>query len=159
MIYAINYFFCMISAFFFKNFLTIILFVVLGFIILKYLIQKLSNITIILYLLFIITLFSGGLVLWLLPDKEDILSDKVVDSYYLGTLSFILLIALLISIGYDLYTLINHNKNKKRKIEKENIINIEKPIKATKKKNVTKKTIKKKETKNKEKKSVKKSKE
>lgn len=156
MIYAINYFFCMISAFFFKSFLTIVLFVVLGFIILKYLIQKLSNITIILYLLFIITLFSGGLVLWLLPDKEDILSDKVVDSYYLGTLSFILLIALLISIGYDLYKLINHNKNKKRKIEKENIINIEKPIKATKKKNVTKKTIKKKETKNKEKKSVKK---
>lgn len=165
MIHAIDLLFCTICAFLFKHFFTFIIFIVLGFLILRFIIQKLSNITILLYLLFVITMFAGGVVLWLLPDKEDIFSDEVINSYYLGTLAFILLIALLISIGYDLYKIINSKKkkkkplkvetkqeekkikhienNKKESLVKEKEIKEEKIVKKTQKKKTTKKPVKK----------------
>lgn len=147
MIHAIDLFFCSLTTILFKNFLTLILFFIVGYIILKFLIQKLSNISILLYLLLIITLFTGGLVLWLLPKEADPLSDEVVNSYYLGTLAFVLFVALLISVIYDLYT-IYKEKNKKKKIKKSSTIKVDevKPKKESKieiKEKPVKKTVKK----------------
>lgn len=132
MIYWIDYAFCAISAFFFSNFFTFALFGAIVYSLLRFVISKLSNITIILYLLFVITLFVGGIVLCLLPSKEDILSDTVVNSYYLGHVAFILLIAFLMSVGSDLLTLSKNSDSKK---------NIKKHIKKEESKEKTKKKI------------------
>ena len=118
MIYEIDLAFCALSSFFFKNFLTFALFLLVGYLIFKYLIQKLSNITVILYLLFMITIFAGGVVLSFIPSKEDIFCPTMIDSYYLGPLTFILLVALLVSIIVDLIRRPFEIKEEKKEIKK-----------------------------------------
>lgn len=118
MIYEIDLAFCALSSFFFKNFLTFALFLLVGYLIFKYLIQKLSNITVILYLLFMITIFAGGVVLSFIPSKEDIFCPTMIDSYYLGPLTFILLVALLVSIIIDLIRRPFEIKEEKKEIKK-----------------------------------------
>lgn len=121
MIYEIDLAFCALSSFFFKNFLTFALFLLLGYLIFKYLIQKLSNITVIIYILFMITIFAGGVVLSFIPSKEDIFCPTMIDSYYLGPLTFILLILLLVSIIIDLIRRpIEIKKETKKEIKKDN---------------------------------------
>ena len=121
MIYEIDLTFCAISAFFFKNFLTFALFLLLGYFIFKYFIQKLSDITVILYFLLMITIFAGGVVLSFIPSKEDVLCPTMINSYYLGPLTLILLISLLASIIVDLIKMPrvkNVEKQEKKKIKK-----------------------------------------
>ena len=110
MIYEIDYAFCALSAFFFKNFFTFALFLLLGYFIFKYFIQKLSNISVILYLLFMITIFAGGIVLSFIPSKEDVMCSTVVNSYYLGIVALVLLVLLIVSIIVDLITMLKKPK-------------------------------------------------
>ena len=130
MIYEIDLAFCAISAFFFKNFLTFAMFLLLGYFIFKFFIQKLSNITVIIYLLLMITIFAGGVVLSFIPSKEDILCPTMINSYYLGPLTFILVISLLVSIIVDLIKL-PRNKviEKEEKKEKKKVKKTKKKIK------------------------------
>lgn len=143
MIYEIDYSFCALSSFIFKNFLTFALFIIICYLLLKYIISYLSNLTVILYILLITTIFAGSIVLLMLPNKEDVLGHTVVNSYYLGPLSFILLLALLLSMIFDFVHLLS-KKNKKTikkkiTIEKEKIE--EKNIKKEDKKDIKKKRV------------------
>lgn len=163
MIHAIDLLFCAISMFIFKNVFTFILSMGAGYLILNYLAKKLSNVSIILYVCFFITLIVGGFVLVLLPDKENKLSNVVIDSYYLGTIAFLILVALLISIAIDLFKDINkmnkktHKKEikeKKEPVRKEEIKEVKEIKEETKvkkdnkpKKEVKKKVVQKKEMK------------
>lgn len=121
MIYEIDLIFCAISAFFFKNFLTFALFLFLGYFIFKLFIQKLGNVSVILYLLFIVSIFAGGVVLSFIPKKENIMCSTVVNSYYLGVVASTLLIAFIISAIIDIIKILNDKKDvvkKETKIKK-----------------------------------------
>ena len=118
MIYEVNLAFCAVSVFFFKNFLTFAAFLLFGYLLFKYLIQKLSNISIILYLLLIISIIASGIVISLIPSKEDVLCPIMVNSYYLGPVVLTLLIGTIISIIVDIFRVFVF----KKKIEKKPII-------------------------------------
>lgn len=128
MIYEIDLIFCAISAFFFKNYLTFALFLLLGYFIFKYFINKLNNITIIIYILFLISIFAGGVVLSCIPSKEDVLCSTMINSYYLGPVAFVLFVSLLVSIITDLIRM-PHNKKIEKQKKKNNIRKIKKTIK------------------------------
>ena len=133
MIYEIDLILCAISAFFFKNIFTFALFLLAAYFLFKYVIQKFSNITVILYILFMICIFAGGVVLSLIPSKEDILCPIMINSYYIGPLTFAIFIALIVSIIVDLISMLcNKNKDKNKKEEK--TIKTKKNVKKIKKK-------------------------
>ena len=143
MIYSINLLLCAISAFCFKNIFTFLLFAVIVVTLYHFFIKKLSDITNLLYFLTVIVILTGGLVIWLLPNKENIIPSIIVDAYYLGPVEFLLFIALLISIVFDVIYLKQNKKvknrivkkpvkkidNEKDKAFKENVSKIEKTIK------------------------------
>ena len=120
MIYEIDLILCAISAFFFKNIFTFAIFLLTVYFIFKYLIQKLSNLTIILYLALAVSIFAGGVVLSIISSKEDITCPIMINSYYLGPLAFSLFIALIISIIVDLIIMrFGKTKKKEKKVKKE----------------------------------------
>ena len=145
MIYEIDLVLCATSAFFFKNIFTFALFLFAAYFIFKYLIQKLSNFTVILYLLFIICIFAGGIVLSLIPSRENLMCPIMINSYYLGPVTFTLFIALVISMIVDIIIMIKSNSDedndkKEKKTIKEKVEETKKEIKekVTKKKPVRK---------------------
>ena len=118
MFYDVDLAFCAVSVFFFKNFLTFAAFLLIGYLLFKYFIQKLSNISVILYLLLIISIIASGIVISLIPSKEDVLCPIMVNSYYLGPVVLTLLIGTVISVIVDLFRVFVF----KKKIEKKPII-------------------------------------
>ena len=127
MIYSINLLLCAISAFCFKNIFTFLLVLVLAFVIFNYVIKKMSNTTILLYFLNILVVLIGGLVIWLLPNREGIIPNIIINAYYLGPVEVVLFISFLISLVFDICYL-SSKKNKKKQIAKKEI-NREKQIK------------------------------
>ena len=98
MLSLIESFFCSISAFFFKYLFTFVLFIAVSYLIYNYFIKRFNRITNILYFIFLLMVTAGGIVLVLLPSKENVMSPHVITSYYLAPLQLIVLISLFISI-------------------------------------------------------------
>ena len=98
MLNIINSFFCSISAFFFNNIITFILFILFVFLLYFLVISKLNNMTRILFYIFITLIVASGIVLILLPSKENIMSSVVIDSYYFGPIELVIVLLLFISM-------------------------------------------------------------
>ena len=94
----INSFFCSISAFFFNNIITFLLFGLLAYMLYYIVIRKLNKLSKILYFIFIVLVFASGIVLVLLPGKENVMSSCVVNSYYFGPVELVTIILLFISM-------------------------------------------------------------
>ena len=119
MFYSINLLLCAISAFCFKNILTFLLFGVGAWILYHFAIRKLSDITVILYILNILIILIGGFVIWLLPNKEDIIPSIIVDTYYLGPIELLLFFGFLVSLVFDIKFLLQKKKIKNRIVKKQ----------------------------------------
>ena len=157
----INSFFCSISAFLFSNIVTFILFILFSYLMYYYVIKKLNRISKVLYLIFISLIIASGIVLVLLPSKEDVMSSIVINSYYFGPVEFLIILLLFISMLSSKY-----DKKVYKTNENINIMKIDNnDNKVTKRNSSVKKSVKKKiketdkdkKTKNNSKKTTKKS--
>ena len=119
MIYSLNLLMCAIGVLLFKDILSFML-ITFAIVLLYYVfIRKLSDITKVLFFLNILTIFIGGLVIWLLPNRDGVIPSIIINAYYLGPLEFILFIAFLVSAIYDIKNIIIEKNKKKKELEKE----------------------------------------
>lgn len=114
MIYDVDFAFCAVSVFFFKNFLSFAAFLLIGYLLFRYFIQKLSNVSIILYLSLIVSIIASGIVISLIPSKEDVLCPIMINSYYLGPVVLLLMISTIVSVVVDIFRVFVFKKKKER---------------------------------------------
>ena len=122
---VINSFFCSISAFFFKNILTFLLFCLLSYFLYFYVIRKLNKISRILFYIFIALVFASGVVLILLPSKENVMSSHVINSYYFGPVELVTILLLFVSMLSSKFDSKVYNNNLEAKKIKVTNIEIE----------------------------------
>lgn len=145
---VINSFFCSISAFFFKNIVTFLLFCLLSYFLYFYVIRKLNKTSRILFYIFVALIISSGIVLILLPSKENVMSSHVINSYYFGPVELITILLLFVSmLSSKCDNKVYNNNLEGKKVKIDNIeIKEKKPVRKKKvkieKKEETKEIIK-----------------